>query len=358
MDGEIVISEPTSRINRMSEKPLVSVIIVNWNGRQYLDDCLSSLRNQSLGDFEVILVDNGSTDDSVAFVEQHYQDFVQIVRLSENRGFSGGNNAGIATARGVYIALLNNDTVVDQEWLSSLVHCIHSDESIGMVGSKILNYYRREEIDNTGHLIYPDGLNRGRGRLEIDHNQYDMKTDILFPSGCAALYKKQMIEETGGFDESFFAYGDDADIGLHGRYLGYNAIYCPKAVVFHKYSGTAGMYSALKAFHVERNRIWILVKYFPVEAIIVSPFFTLARLLLQLYGALTGKGAAGKFAKNEPSTLIMKTFIKAYASAIKGMPDMLEKRKTVHQNRRISPRAFKTLLKMHRMSCREIALKE
>jgi len=345
-------------LEKQTNRPLVSVIIVNWNGEKYLDDCLSSLKNQYFRDYEVILVDNGSTDDSVSFVQTHYQDMVQIINLSENRGYAGGNNIGIAAAKGAYIALLNNDTMVDHKWLYHLVACIQKDKTIGMVGSKILNYHRRNEIDNTGHLIYPDGLNRGRGRLEIDHHQYDAKTDILFPSGCAALYRKEMIEETGGFDESFFTYGDDADIGLHGRYLGYKAIYCPDAVVFHKYSGTAGKYSALKAFYVERNRIWILMKYFPMGSIMLSPFYSLVRLLLQGYGAIIGKGAAGKFAENESLTTIIKTIFKAYVSAIQKIPDILKKRRRIYKNRKISLKTFKILLREHKMSCWEIALRE
>ena len=342
----------------MDEKPLVSVIIVNWNGKEYLNDCLSSLKKQSFRDFEVILVDNGSTDDSIDFVNRYYQDFVHIIQIPKNKGFAGGNNVGIAASRGVYIALLNNDTAVDHEWLAHLVLCTQSDDSIGMVGSKILNYYKREEIDNTGHLIYPDGLNRGRGRLEIDCGQFDSKKDILFPSGCASLYKRKMLDEVGGFDETFFAYGDDADIGLHGRYLGYKAIYCPKAVVYHKYSGTAGMYSAMKAFYVERNRIWILFKYFPFESIILSPFFTLKRLLLQGYGVITRKGAAGKFAENASVKLIFRTLFNAYISALNGIPDILKKRKIIHKNRKVSKEEIKYLLRSHAISCKEIALKD
>lgn len=340
------------------ESPLVSVIIVNWNGKEYLDDCLSSLKIQSYRDYEVILVDNCSSDDSIAFVNLYYQDFVHIIKLPENKGFAGGNNAGITASKGMYIALLNNDTMVDREWLANLVHCIQSDDSIGMVGSKILNYYRRKEIDNTGHLIYPDGLNRGRGRLEIDRGQYDSKTDILFPSGCASLYRKDMLDEIGWFDESFFVYGDDADIGLHGRYLGYKAIYCPKAIVYHKYSGTAGRYSAMKAFYVERNRIWILIKYFPMESIFFSLYFTVKRLLLQGYGVITHRGATGRFAKNESLKLIIKTLFSAYISAFKGLPDILKKRKIIHKNKKITKNDFKRLLSLHAISCKEIALKD
>jgi GT2 family glycosyltransferase len=215
--------------------PLVSVIIVNWNRRDYLEECLPPLLNQSFKNFEIILVDNGSSDDSVNFIDQYYKDVVCLIKLPVNKFFAGGNNAGIKVARGEYIALLNNDTEVEKNWLCSLVNCMQSDDKIGMVASKALNYYRRKEIDNTGHLMYPDGLNRGRGRLEEDRGQFDTKTNILFPSGCAALYRKIIFDVSGGFDETFFGYGDDADIGLFGNYIGYRAVYCPQAVVYQKY---------------------------------------------------------------------------------------------------------------------------
>jgi len=340
------------------ENPLVSVIILNWNGRDYLADCLSSMKRQSLKDFEIILVDNGSKDGSVNLIKKHYDDLVRLIRLSENRGFAGGNNVGIKEAKGKYIALLNNDTEVDREWLENLVFCMECDDRTGMVGSKVLNYYRRSEIDNTGHLIYPDGLNRGRGRLDKDLSQYDEKIDILFPSGCAALYKKELLDDISGFDETFFAYGDDADIGLNGRYLGYKAIFCPKAIVYHKYSGTTGHYSAMKAFYVERNRIWILIKYFPISYIILSPFYTLKRLSFQGYGILTHQGAAGRFAQSESLSHIMKTFLHAYISAFRGIPGMLKKRKRILKRKQMTTRDFKRLLKIHRISCKEISLNE
>jgi GT2 family glycosyltransferase len=340
------------------DNPLVTVIILNWNGREFLDDCLCSLQAQSFKNFETVFVDNGSTDNSVYYVKEHFGSQVRLLELPENRGFAGGNNEGIAIAKGEYIALLNNDTEVDIHWLENLVECIEQDENVGMVGSKVLNFYRRREIDNTGHLMYPDGLNRGRGRLEEDHGQYDNKRDILFPSGCAALYRKIMLDEMGGFDEAFFAYGDDADIGLHGRFLGYGALYCPRAVVYHKYSATAGSYSPMKAFYVERNRVWILLKYFPIRNIILSPFYTLKRLSFQGYGILAEKGAANKFVRNSSTGKLIRIIIKAYISALKGIPDIWEKRKKILHGKAISNREMTRLLKAFRISCKDIALSD
>ena len=345
-------------MKKRKNNPLVSVIILNWNGKEYLEDCLCSLKAQSFKEFEIVLVDNGSTDDSVHYVNEHFGGMVRLLELRENKGFAGGNNEGIGLARGKHIALLNNDTEVDIHWLKNLVECIEGDEHVGMVGSKILNFYRRDEIDNTGHLIYPDGLNRGRGRLEEDQGQYDNKVEILFPSGCAALYRKSMLEEIQGFDDTFFAYGDDADIGLHGRLLGYRAAYCPAAVVYHKYSKTAGRYSAMKAFHVERNRVWILLKYFPLSSILASPYYTAKRIFMQGYGVLTHRGAASRFAENTSWGALTETFLRAYKSAFAGIPAVLKKRKQIQKRKKMGPWEFRGLLKSHGISCKEISLKD
>ena len=166
-------------------RPLVSVIVVNWNGKASLDDCLSSLRNQTFLDFELIVVDNGSTDGSVEIVRSHFPDCL-IIRNTSNYGFARGNNQGIEKAKGKYIALLNNDAEAESHWLEELVKVAEEDHRIGMLASKIYLQGGHKIIDNVGHLIYRDGLNRGRGRLEADHGQFEQ--EVLFPRGCASLY--------------------------------------------------------------------------------------------------------------------------------------------------------------------------
>src|SRR5512135_3557568 len=144
--------------------PVVSVIIVNYNGLSHLKECLDSLRGQTFRDFETILVDNASADNSAAFVKEHYPE-VSIIENRENLGYGGGNNAGIRESQGKYVVLLNNDTKVDPHWLQRLVETAEKDGTIGMCASKILNYYHRDIIDNTRLLLYRDGIGRGRGRL-------------------------------------------------------------------------------------------------------------------------------------------------------------------------------------------------
>ncbi len=338
-------------------QPLVSVIVVNWNGKAYLGACLTSLCNQTFLDFELIVVDNGSTDGSVEIVRSHFPDCL-IIQNTSNYGFARGNNQGIEKAKGRYIVLLNNDAEAESHWLEELVKVAEEDQRIGMLASKIYLQGGHKIIDNVGHLIYRDGLNRGRGRLEADHGQFEQMEEVLFPSGCAALYRREMLEEIGLFDEDFFAYGDDTDLGLKGRLAGWKCLYVPTAIVFHRYSQSSGSYSPFKAFYVERNRVWIAIKYFPLSLLLKSPFYTLLRFLLQGYGALTGQGAAGRFTQEYSHLLLLRVLLKAYLAAFKGIPKMWKKRKEMEKWIRVSKKETLTWFDRFGIGARKISLQD
>jgi len=344
-------------MKKQAKNPLVSVVIVNWNGRNLLEECLDSLLAQRFQDFEVILVDNGSQDGSADLVKERYPG-VRLVSLTENRGFAGGNNAGIRIATGAYVALLNNDTRTDPGWLEALVRAAEADPGAGMWASKILSYDDPEVIDNTGLLIYRDGLARGRGRLELDRGQFEDEGEALFPSGCAALYRKTVLDEIGLFDEDFFAYADDVDLGMRARLAGWGCQYVPTARVYHKYSSSSSAYSPLKAFLVERNRIWVLLKYFPGELVLVSPYYTIKRLLLQTYGAVSGRGASGKFAAEHSILSALLVMMRAWGSALAALPKILGQRRQLKMIRRVRRPALYRLFREFGMSAFEIALKE
>ena len=338
--------------------PLVSIIVVNWNAKEYLRDCFQSLRAQTFSNFEVIMVDNGSTDGSVEYVQRNFPGWVRILTNARNEGFSGGNNRGIRAASGKYVVLLNNDAQADPRWLEELVKVAEENPRAGMLACKIYLQGGLKIIDNVGHQIYRDGLNRGRGRLEADHGQYDQMEEVLFPSGCAALYRREMLEEVGLFDEDFFAYGDDTDLGLKGRLAGWKCLYVPKAIVHHRYSQSSSPYSPLKAFYVERNRVWIAVKYFPLSVLLESPFHTLLRFFLQGYGALAGRGAAGRFSEEYSPLKLLKVLLKAYLSAVKGLPKMWKKRKEIKRWTRVSEGEVRSWFGRFGMSAREISWKD
>ena len=338
--------------------PLFSAVILNWNGCHLLEECLDSVLSQTFRDFETIVVDNGSTDGSVDWMKDRYGDAISSVALPSNLGFAGGNNAGIRIARGRYVILLNNDTAVDPGWLAALADAVRRHPGAGMFTPKILNYYRRNEIDNTGHLIYPDGLARGRDRMEKDDGRFDEEGETLWPSGCAGVYKKEMLDETDLLDESFFAYGEDVDLGLRARWAGWDCFYIPTAIVYHKYSNTTGAYSPQKAFLVERNRIWILIKNFPAREILLSPMRTGYRYVYHLAGALSGHGAAWKFAVKYSVGRLFLSTLRAEFSALAGIPHVIRSRQAGKPFRRVTSRQFRSLLARFPLTAREAAWKE
>ncbi len=338
--------------------PSISVIILNYNGHHLLSECLDSLRKQIFRDFELIFVDNGSTDRSVVFVKENYPE-VKVIENRENLGFGEGNNAGMRAAQGKYIALLNNDTVTDTEWLQRLFEAAErSPRTFGMWASKIRFYDKQDTIDTAGHLMYPDGQNIGRGRGERDEGQYDREEEVFFPSGCAALYSKNMLDEIGHFDADFFAYGDDTELGLRARLAGWKCLFVPASVVYHKYSATAGRYSAFKIFLIERNRIWVLVKYFPFRYIILSPFYTVIRLSWHLVAAFRREGAAGRFTELFSLADLIRIYLRANVGAVLGLKKMLRKRMQMKPMRKATAREFSGWLQRFGISARDLVFRE
>jgi GT2 family glycosyltransferase len=339
--------------------PAVSIVVVNFNRCDLLQACLRSVWLQTQRNIEVIVVDNGSTDGSVEFLRRFRSTgegiAFRVVFLPENCGFAGGCNAGIRVARGRYIATLNNDAEADPHWLEELVPVMESNPEIGMCASKILLSGDRTRIDKVGHLIYPDGLNHGRGSGEQDSGQYDTPCDVLFPDGAAALYRRAMLDEIGLFDELFFAYGDDADLGLRGRLAGWTCRYVPTAVVFHIHSATAGEFSALKAFLIERNRLFVAVKLLPLRLLLVSPFYTGLRFAGHAYGAMFKVGSSGKFAAASRRALAG-AMLRAYWSGIKHLPAMFRSRKFIQRGARVSSREFLALIWKNRISVQKLTL--
>ena len=338
--------------------PAVSAIVVNHNGETWVLEAVQSLLDQDLPGIEVIVVDNGSTDGSDAALESRFGGAIRLIRAGRNTGFGAGNNLGIRQAAGRHVLLLNNDAVATPSFAREMVAAAEADPGVGMVAARVLDYDRRDVIDTAGHLLYPDGLNRGRGRLETDHGQYDAFRTALFPSGAAALYTRAMLDEIGLFDESFFLYGDDAELGLRGRLAGWACAFAPRAVAYHRYSRTAGPHSSLKAFYVERNRVLVLFKLFPARLICASPAYTAVRLGLHAWSVLTGRGAAARLAERRSPAHLMGLTLRAYGSALCALPRALRERRRARPLRRLSTAGFRALLDEHRLSAREAALKD
>lgn len=354
-----MIHGPTIHDSRFTVVKLkaISVIIANLNGERYLSDCLSALSAQTFRDFEVIVVDNGSTDGSLDLLKKDFP-WVKVIALKENTGFARGNNIGFEASSSEFVATLNNDTIVEPGWLQALYYTATKDGAIGMVASKIYLGREGSELDSAGMLIYLDGMSRQRGRCETDKGQFDGIDEVLFPSACAALYRREMLKEIGYFDEDFFSYCEDADLGLRGRLAGWQSRLAPSAVVHHLYSGTGGKYSAFKAFLVERNHLWVLLKNMPLRYIVISPFYTVWRYVVQVYGLFSGKGSVARLAENSGMCQLFAVVIKAYCSALIRLPLMVRKRKAVWDRRRISREGYADLLRRHRISAKELMLRD
>jgi len=335
----------------------VSVVVVNWNGREHLEVCLSSLLRQNVA-AEILLVDNASSDDSLALVRERFGDRVRVVALDHNVGYGAGLNAGIRVAKGRFLFALNTDTEVAPACLATLIDCADRFPNTGSFAPKILSFQDPEVIDNVGHLLYPDGLSRGRGRLERDRGQYDCEEEILIASGCAMLLRRSMLADIGLFDADLFAYCEDTDLALRAQLKGWRCRFVPAAVVYHKYSAATAPYSPEKAFLVERNRVWVATKCLPASILALTPLFTALRLAAQAWGALTKRGAAGRFAANRSRGELLGILVRAWSAALRGLPAALRKRKPIQATRRVSGLDAWQWLRLYRMGVREIALRD
>ena len=334
----------------MERNPFFSIVIPNWKKPKLLEECLKSLGNQSLQDFELIVVDDNSCDESADIAK----DFgAKTIILPERGGFTVAANKGISEAKGEWVILLNNDITADPLFLEALYQGIKKYPEAGMFACKILFKNNPKIIDNTGHLIYWDGLNRGRGRMKEDGIEFDREAEVLFPSGCAGAYKNSLLKRVKGFDTWFKAYGDDADLGLRLRLLGTKCFYIPKAKVYHVFSASMGPYSIEKAYLVERNRIAVLIKDFPWQMVVLSPFWTMIRLSLQGY-ALISRRKQKEVVPLGFFPLVF-TILKAWISAGLRLPVLLKQRKSIWKNSKLSSwEAFKLYRKFN-ISAKEIA---
>ena len=337
----------------------ISVIVVNWNRRDLLRSCLQSLAQQNLNQpFEVVVVDNGSNDGSAEMVRREYGkstwSHVKLIQNSQNRGFCAANNQGFAVSDTEFIALLNNDAEAGADWLAKLASAFDERPDVGMAASKILVWEDPRRIDKAGHLIYLDGQNRGRGSGELDVGQYDRVEEILWPDGCAAMYRRSMLDEIGGFDEDFFAYADDAELGLRAQIAGWKCLYIPGAVVRHHRGATLGVRSSRRLELIERNRVLLAAKLFPWSLLWLNPLYYAMRLGAGIWAAMTGQGEVGKFPGAGGKLRAAMALLKGDCEALALLPKILAKRRDVAKFRKLTPGEVRRLIMEHRISLREL----
>lgn len=307
---------------------MISVIIINWNGKEHLEGCLASLRKQTLTDFEIILVDNGSTDGSVEYVRQVFPE-VGIVALPENLGFCGGNNAGLRHARGELVALLNNDTEVSPHWLQALNGAAVKWPKAGLFASKMLFFDQRERLDTAGDEFHIAGFPIKRGWRQLDGPEFNQPREIFGACAGAALYRKEMLDRIGGLDEDFFVYAEDIDLSFRAQIYGYRCRYVPEAIVYHKGSATMG--KTWRWFYLSRrNQLWVMVKNMPGKLLVkYLPVLGLYHLSSILYHGLRGRG---------------RLILNAYWDAWRGLPKMLQKRHIIQASRTVPIKYLDSIL--------------
>ena len=320
-------SEPAAS----SQRPAASIIVINWNGVQHLPVCLNALRKQTVSNFEVIVADNASHDDSLQLLARDYPE-VKVVALPENRGFTGGNNAGIRAARGEIIILLNNDTEVDAHWLEEILAAFERHPEAGLIASKMKLFDRRDTFHTAGDFYRLDGIPGNRGVWETDRGQYDREEYAFSACGGSAAYRKSMLDQIGLLDEDFFYSCEDIDLAWRAQLAGWKCVYAPKAIVYHKLSATGG--GATASFYDGRNFIYVIAKDYP------SSLWTkyqggIIRKQLSLFAealrAWRGQAARAR--------------LRGMLSGLIHLPKMLNKRRAIQAARKVDDAYLLSILK-------------
>lgn len=259
----------------------VSVVIPNYNGEKYLKKCLETLMEQSLKPEEIIIVDNNSSDGSIELINTYFRDKVTLIRLEENTGFSVAVNVGIKHNKSEFVALLNNDTELDEDWLKSLYYSIKDNKKIFSCCSKMLRYDNRNIIDDVGdeYTILGWAVKRGDGMISSKYNKYE---EVFSSCAGAAIYRSSIFEEIGYFDENFFAYLEDMDISYRAKIYGYKNYFCPNAKIYHIGSATSGSrHNAFKVRLAARNNIFLIYKNMNSLQIVINFIFILIGILIK-----------------------------------------------------------------------------
>jgi GT2 family glycosyltransferase len=313
--------------------------------------CLRALESQTATDFEVVVVDNSGKQVARQSSESAR---VRIIENARNVGFGAAINLGASESDAAYICTLNDDAYPSAEWLGALCDAAESEPGVGMCASLILLSNKENTVDSAGFGAYRDGTTKQIGHGE-SASKYQERCEALVPSGCAGLYRRSMLEEIGGFDDEYFLYGEDSDVGLRGRLAGWKCIFEPRATVVHDYSGSAGRASHLKAFYVERNRLCTLLKLFPMREILLSPLYSIRRYWAHWRAASRGEGLAGEFSDKQSSLHLVLIVFQAHLAAVVRIPRLLSLRRRFGSRRKMSHSEFLALLRRYALTASEIA---
>ena len=310
---------------------MVSIIIVNWNGERFLHDCFNSLSGQIFKDFEIIFVDNFSTDSSLPLAKRlssHLNLDVKFIGLDKNRGFAGWSNEGLKYSSRQYIALLNTDTVAEKDWLKNLVEAMGAHLDVGICASKLI-VAGENLIDSAGdgYSTFGHAFKRGEGSLPQDFSEQE---HIFGACAGAALYRREMIKQIGLFDEDFFLIFEDTDLNFRTQLSGWKCLYVPKALVYHKVGGSMKNLSDMAAYYSVRNDKLVKIKNIPLPIIIFKmPGLILGEIIWFIYYIINGK---------------FKFYLKANIDVLKSLPLYLKKRCEIKKLKKVSNGYINSLL--------------
>lgn len=308
----------------MPALPLVSVIIVSWNSAKHLSQCLDSLSLQTIQDFEIILIDNGSSDGGTDGLQQKYPKLdLRLERLTSNVGFAAANNMGADWARGRWLALLNTDAFPEPDWLEKLLQAAATHEEFSFFASRQLQANAPELLDGAGDSYHISGLGWRRYYNLRSENHALQAEEVFSPCGAAALYLREDFLQAGGFDQDYFSYFEDVDLGFRLRLNGKKCLYVPQAVVRHVGSASTEKKSNFSVYYGYKNMIWTFVKDMPgVLFWLYLPIHVGTILFFILYLTL-----------RDHSSVIWR----AVLDAVSGLPKVLTKRRSIQHNRKIKP---------------------
>lgn len=322
------------------------MIVLNHDGGRFLEPCLKALEAQVLdGGFEVLLVDNASSDGSPDLVRSRFPS-VRVIEAGANLGFAAGNNLGISKATAQYIVLLNNDTQVRPGWLTALVEAAVDEPRVGAVTAKLLFRDQPGTIQNAGCLLLTDGSGADRGSGEPDDGRYDTREEVFGACGASVLYRREMLDDVGLLDPTFFMYYEDTDLNWRMRLRGWRVVYEPGAVVDHVHAGSSGEWSPLFTFHVDRNRLFMILKNAPL-GFVVRAFGGFARAsalnaIRTVWGRLRRPPAA--LARADLGSGRARIHLRVLLSLIRHTPEMLVKRSRIRSRRAVPDSAIEGFL--------------
>ena len=260
-----------------------TVIIPNYNGIKFIENCMKSLEKETSTSYHICVVDNGSEDGSGEWVEQNCPQ-VQVISLGENTGFCGAVNAGIAEAKTPYVILLNNDTEVEYGFVKALETALEKEEKSFSVSAKMVDLYDKEVLDGAGDLYCALGWAFALGKGKGVRGNYTKAAEIFSACGGAVIYRKEILDEIGFFDENHFAYLEDCDLGYRAQIFGYRNYYTPDAVVYHAGSGVSGSrYNEFKVSLASKNSIYIIYKNMPLLQIVLNLPFLVPGFLIKYF---------------------------------------------------------------------------